>query len=208
MTGNSQNDEGTPVFHPVHQRRPDAWFPGDESASLLIAIEHTWEDIKRLADLRKAAEDAYDRRLLFKYVIIEVRSLTQMMDRLRTKVMTAQVYVASEQPPYRGISDQEAAAAREYWKKYSEAQKETERDLIAVRNKLAAHRDVSDWQVVMALWDKLDSTLIVRLLEAIPPAFNHAKELNIFEWNRQPEPGVIEILGGPVGPWLFEEPPW
>jgi hypothetical protein len=148
VTGNGQNDDqGAPVFHPVHERRPDAWFPGNESASLLIAIEHAWEDIKRLADLRKAAEDAYDRRLLLKYVIIEVRSLTQMMDRLRAKVMTAEVYVASEQPLYRGISDHQAAEAREYWRRYSEAQKAAERDLIAVRNKLAAHRDVLDWQV-------------------------------------------------------------
>jgi hypothetical protein len=35
-----------PVFHPVWQRNPAAWFPGDEAASLLVAGEHIWDDIK------------------------------------------------------------------------------------------------------------------------------------------------------------------
>ncbi len=38
---------------------------------------------------------------------------------------------------------------------------------------------------------------------AIPPALNHAKDLNIYEWNREPKPGVIEFLGCPITEWDF-----
>jgi hypothetical protein len=193
------------VFHPVHERSRTAWFPGDEGTSILVAVPHVWEDIERLGRLKGQAQDPYDRKLLLKYVIIEVRSLIELMNALHAKVMSADTYDVSQEPLYRGTSSAERATAREYWSKYSNAKKAVENDIIAVRNKIAAHRDFSEWQVVMALWDKLDGKLISTLLETVPAAFNHAKGLNIFEWNREPEPGVIEILGGPVGPWLFEE---
>lgn len=193
------------IFHPVHERSCDAWFPGDEGTSLLVAVLHAWEDIERLGRLRTQVQDGYDRKLLFKYVVIEVRSLIKLMDRLRAKVMSADTYEPGKKPLYRGVSSAEQATAREHWSKYSDARKAVENDIIAVRNKLGAHRDVSNWQVVMSLWDKLDAKLTSKLLDAIPAAFNHAKDLNIFEWNRQPEPGVIEIIGGPVGPWLFDD---
>lgn len=193
------------VFHPVHERSHTVWFPGDESTSILIAVLHVWEDIERLSKLRAQAQDPYDRKLLLKYVIIEVRSLIKLMDALHAKVMSATIYDEGQEPLYRGMSSKERAAARELWGRYSSAKKTVENDIIAVRNKIAAHRELSDWQVVMALWDKLDGKLISALLSTIPAAFNHTKDLNIFEWNRQPEPGVIEILGGSVGPWLFEE---
>ena len=200
-----ENEQSPGTFHPVHERSGDAWFPGNESSSLLVAIQHTWEDIERLIVLRKQVADDYDGKLLLKYMAIELLSLTQMMDRLRTQVMTAEVYPTDQEPLYRGISSSEHAEAKEHWTKYSDAKNAALRDLTAVRNKLAAHRDISDWQLVMTLWDKLDTGLIEGLLKVIPPAFNHAKDLNIFEWSRRPEPGVIEVLGGPVGSSLFDK---
>lgn len=195
------------IFHPVHERGGGAWFPGDEGASLLVSALHVWEDIERLSTLRDDVHEPYDKKLLLKYLCIEVRSLIELMDRLRAKVMSADTYESGQKPIYRGISSAERAAATEYWRNYSDASKAVKGDLIAVRNRIAAHRDMSDWQVVMALWDKLDGKLISGLLETIPAGLNHVKDLNIFEWNRQPEPGVVEFIGGPVGPWLFEDEP-
>ena len=207
MTESSNNDErdSSRTFHPVHERGSDAWFPGDDGASLLITGEHIWEDICRIAKIRSKTKDPYDRKLLLKYVIVELRSLIQIMGRLQTLVMTAETYESGQTPLYRGISIEERVMACKLWKTFSEAKRSTERDLISVRNNLGAHRAFSDWQTVTRLWDKLDISLIAKLLDSIPPAFNHTKDLNIFEWNREPEPGVIEFLGGPVGPWLFED---
>ena len=57
-----------PVFHPVWQREPSAWFPGDEKTSALIAGEHIWDDILRLIKIRAHRKDEYDRKLLLKYI--------------------------------------------------------------------------------------------------------------------------------------------
>ena len=91
------------IFHPIHERSRDAWFPGDDDTSLLVAALHAWEDIERLTRLRTQVQDGYDRKLLLKYVIIEVRSLIDLMDRLRAKVMSADTYVPGQKPLYRGI---------------------------------------------------------------------------------------------------------
>jgi len=200
---NYRDSSGT--FHPVHERGNDAWFPGNDAASLIVMGGHIWEDISRIAKIRLEAKDPYDRKLLLKYVIIELRSLMPIMGRLHALVMEAETYESGEKPLYRGISTEERTAACELWKTFSEAKRSTEKDVISIRNKLGAHRELSDWNLVMTLWDKLDSTLIDKLLDSIPPVFNLTKDLNIFEWNREPEPGVKEFIGGPIGPWLFGE---
>jgi hypothetical protein len=202
-----------PVFHPVWQRNPAAWFPGDEAASLLVAGEHIWDDIVRLHKIRSQRRDEYDRKLLLKYICIELRSLTEVMDKLQAKVMSADTYESGQKPLYRGISTEEREIARKLWLKYSKAKKQVENDLINIRNRIAAHRDfsyeskpiegVTGWNLVMLLWDKLELSLFKGLLESIPPAFNHAKDLNIYEWNREPEPGIFEFLGGTVSEWDF-----
>lgn len=201
----NKNRDTNSVFHPLWERDQEAWFPGDEGASLLIAGQHTWEDIERLVALRTQSKDNYDRKLLLKYVVVEVRSLIQVMDALHSKVMSADTYEAGQTPLYRGILSHERSVACVLWGEYSRARKAVVDDLIAMRNKIGAHRDVSDWRLVMSLWDRLDTELISGLLKAIPPVFNHAKDLNIYEWNRVPEPGVMEFLGGPIDPWFLGE---
>lgn len=196
--------EGTPSFHPVWERSEQAWFPGDDGASLLVAAEHTWSDIQTLLKMRSQRADDYERKLLFKYVVIELRSMIVLMDALRTKVMAAGVYERHEEPLYRGISREEREAASRLWRTYSKAKGEIQNDLIAFRNRIGAHRDSTDWQLWKRLWDEVSPEKLRALFNSIPPAFNHAKDLNIYEWNRRTEDGAIEILAGPVGPWLFE----
>ncbi|MGG6297859.1 hypothetical protein ACQ4M4_25990 [Leptolyngbya sp. AN02str] len=196
------------VFHPVWQRDPTAWFPGDEKTSALIAGEHIWDDILGLSKVRDRCKDEYDRKLLLKYICIELRSLIEVMDKLQAAVMSAEVYDVDTKPLWRGITNEEREVARELWKNYSTAKKQVESDLINIRNRIAAHRDfsyksktiegVTGWNLAMLLWDRLDVSLFKDLMSSIPPAFNHAKDLNIYEWNRTPEDGTIEILGGPV----------
>lgn len=103
-----------PTFHPIHERSQDAWFPGNESASLLIAIQHAWGDIERLSKLKKQTSDPYDKKLLLKYIVIEVRSLIVLMNRLQAKVMSADTYESNQKPLYRGISSKELSIAHEY----------------------------------------------------------------------------------------------
>jgi len=199
------------VFHPVWQRDPAAWFPGDEKTSALIAGEHIWDDILRLSKIRAQCRDQYNRKLMLKYICIELRSLIEVMDKLQSAVMSAEVYEVSTKPLWRGITTEERDVAKQLWKNYSTAKKQVENDLINIRNRIAAHRDFSynskkiegaiGWNLAMLLWDRLEIGLFEGLMSSIPPAFNHAKDLNIYEWNRAPEDGVLEILGGPVSKW-------
>lgn len=204
---NIQGSEDS-VFHPVWQRNPTAWFPGDEKTSALITGEHIWGDISRLNNIRDQCKDGYDRKLLLKYICIELRSMIEVMDKLQAAVMSAKVYEDDMQPLWRGITTEEREVARQLWKNYSTAKKQVENDLINIRNRIAAHRDfsynskkvegVTGWNLAMLLWDRLDIDLFKDLMSSILSAFNHAKDLNIYEWNRTSEDGVIEILGGPV----------
>jgi hypothetical protein len=92
------------VFHPIWQRSPAAWFPGDEKTSALIAGEHIWDDILRLGRIRSRCRDEYDRKLLLKYICIELRSLIEVMDKLQAAVMSAEVYEAGTKSLWRGIT--------------------------------------------------------------------------------------------------------
>jgi hypothetical protein len=47
----------TRIFHPISERSRDAWFPGDDGTSLLVAGLHAWEDIERLTRLRTQVHD-------------------------------------------------------------------------------------------------------------------------------------------------------
>ena len=137
------------------------------------------------------------------------------MDKLRAAVMSAEVYEVDTKPLFRGITTEQLEVARQLWKNYSTAKKQVEKDLINIRNTIAAHRKYSyeskriegltGWILVMHLWDKLEVDLFEDLISSIPPAFNHAKNLNIYEWNRIPEDGVIEFYGGRLSQWDFAD---
>jgi hypothetical protein len=207
---NSQIPEDS-VFHPVWQRDPSAWFPGDKKTSALIAGEHIWDDILRLLAIRNQSKDEYNRKLLLKYICIELRSLIEVMDIIQAAVMSAEVHEVDVKSHWRGITTEDLTVAKNLWKEYSRAKKQVENDLINIRNRIAAHRDFSyeskkvegetGWHLAMMLWDRLDLDIFKDLMSAIPPAFNHAKDLHIYEWNRIPEDGTIEILGSFINEW-------
>ena len=64
------DDRVIPPFHPVHQRDSAAWYPANEAASLLVHIDHIWDDILVLSQMRRKARDERDKRLLLKYIIV------------------------------------------------------------------------------------------------------------------------------------------
>lgn len=143
--------------------------------------------------------------------------MIEVMDKLQSSVMSSEVYEVGTKPLWRGISTEDRDIAKQLWKNYSTAKKQVEHDLINIRNKIAAHRDfsydskkiegVAGWNLVMLLWDRLEIELFKDLMSSIPPAFNHAKDLNIYEWNRTPEDGVMEFLGGSLSKWDFIDSP-
>jgi len=189
-----------PTFDPLQAQIDNVWFPGSTPTSLLVSGGHIWEDISTLLALRDRCQDDHERKLLLKHVIVELVSMLAAMDGLQGAVMTAEVYKPPALPLHRGISAQDRAKARGLWKAYSVAKNAVSEDLYAVRNKVGAHNNVSNWREWLELWGKVDRSLITGLLKAIPPAFNHASALNIYEWSISHEDGRRRVLGGPIDP--------
>ena len=194
------------VFHPVHLRDPEAWFPGNEAASLLLQSQYIWEDINHLADMHRKTQDGYRKKLILKYVFIELRSLIEVFDTLQGKVMKAEVFDPADRAsrPYRGVTLVESRHAKELYKTYTTAKAVTELSIIQVRNNIGAHRGNVNWQEVMRFWDEISMTTIQPLLDSIPSVFEYIKELNIYEWNRIPRDGTIETLGTVLYPDDFD----
>jgi hypothetical protein len=187
-----------PTFHPAHERSESAWFPGNEAASLLLQCRYIWDDIESLAEIRGNIKDAHTRKLLVKYLIIEIRSLIEVLDRLQAHVMKADVFNPETESAYRGLTYAEHAKAKELFKAYSRAKQETERLIIEVRDNIGAHRGNINWQQVMKFWDQVSIETVSPVLKVVPDVFETIKEFNIYEWNRYLPDGAIEFVGSRI----------
>ncbi|MQM38730.1 hypothetical protein KBTX_02749 [wastewater metagenome] len=193
------------TFHPVHERGQDAWFPGNEAASLLIHVNHIWEDLYALLRVRAGVSDAYTKKLFLRYAVIEVRSLIQVFDRMQVIVMQAPTFDPRERHGWRELTTEEKEQAKELFKPYSEAKKAVSDEVRNVRNAVCAHRENLDWQSVMSFWDAITPELIRPILNAVPAPFNFLKELDLYEWNRTPRDGTVEFIGPMIRPEYFED---
>lgn len=188
------------TFHPAHERSEFAWFPGNEAASLLLQCRYVWDDIEALARVHRSNREVYARKLLVKYLIVEIRSLMEVFDRLRAYVMQAEVFGRAEESVWRGLTPAEYEVARELFKDYSVAKQSVEKIIIGIRNNIGAHRGNIDWQQVMLFWDQVSVDAVQPILDVVPRVFDHLKELDIYEWNRRLPDGSIEILGPRIFP--------
>jgi hypothetical protein len=186
------------IFDPLDPTDDEVWFPGTAVTSQAVNCQHIWEDISCLLELRTASTNVHARKLLLKYVVMDVYSMFPALDVLHATIMEAETYTPPEQQPFRGISIGEKETAKKLWSAYSKARKAAEKPLRTIRNKIAAHRDVSDWQIWKQHWEQLKPDLVNDLLANIPPVVNHAKDLNIFDWNISHDDGTMTFLSGPI----------
>ncbi len=192
------------TFHPVHEHGPDAWFPGNEAASLLIQVGHIWEDISHLKGIQASQTDKYTKQLILKYVVIEVRSLIDVFDRLASLAMKAPVFDPSERQGWREITEKERENLASLLKEYSRAKSKVAKTIVSVRNEVGAHRGNTNWQEVRRFWEAISPDLINPLLASVPPAFEYIKELDLFEWNRVLKDGAHEFIGAQIRPGYFK----
>lgn len=188
------------VFHPIRESPPDAWFPGNEAASLAVQCSHIWEDILCLTKIRAATADKYARQLLLKHLVVELRSLLEVFDRLQSHVMRAEVYEPGASNPWRGLTLEEHARARALYKEYAGAKRQTERAIIDIRDNIGAHRGNLDWQQVRRFWSLVTVETIAPVLDVVPRVFDLVKDLNIYEWNRRFPDGSTAVLGSRIHP--------
>lgn len=192
------------TFHPVHERSRDAWYPGNDAASLVVQCNHIWEDLTVLVGLHNRLAAEYPKKLILKYALTELRSLVEVFDKLAAMAMNAGVFNPTERQGWREVTQQEREDTKRLLKGYSNAKRRTVRMVIDIRNNIGAHRSNIKWQDTMKFWDALTPELLIPLITSIPPVFNFIKELDLYEWNCSPEPGIVTFLGSRLRSEYFE----
>ena len=134
-----------PMFHPVHERDKGAWFPSNEAGSITSIISHAWEDIHCLSKIRKNIKADYERKLIFKYIIVELRSVVEQLEKLQGIIFTLIKGEPKDKLPSGYISETEAEEIKVLFKKYHTIKKEVEKDILERRRtELQALRN-SNW---------------------------------------------------------------
>jgi hypothetical protein len=196
-----------PTFHPIHRREKSVWYPGNDAADFLLQIRNVWEDILMLRGMIDRSSDQTERKLLFKYILVELYSILEPIKLLQDVIFTAPVRKPGEPVPWRSISEEEKETAKRLFRQHNVAKNNVESLVSEIRNKIGAHRDQLVWQRVMELWDSLEPQRFHDLLNTIPPIFGFAKELDLYEWTRQPDDsGAIEIFLSLKQPWVPVDP--
>ena len=164
-----------PIYDPFGERGPTFYHPANDAAMHLIAIQLIYRDIEKLLKLRRQ-KDGYAKRLLLKYVIIEIVSVdTQIVSLANTIISGATGYK---------LESNKLAIAKELYKQYTDVREKNWDKLKIIRNKLGAHRDRLDLLTIAELWDNIDIKSMWQILEAIPPLFNFFKDLNVYCWTK------------------------
>jgi hypothetical protein len=182
-----------PMFHPVHERSEKAWLPSNEAASLAVLISHAWEDLDCLLTIRGERNGEQERRLLFKYALVELRSIVEQLEKLQSIIFQVADNRTDRANLHGRISKEEEGELRILFKEYHSIKKLVEDDLVAIRNKIGAHRGVHPWNEIMALWDKIEPESFRPLFKIVQKLFEHLRKLDIYDWSRIPEKGTIEI---------------
>lgn len=185
-------ENAPPMFHPVHERDKGAWFPSNEAGSIASIISHSWEDILCLFKIRKNAKTDYEKKLLFKYVVVELRSVVEQLEKLQGIIFLIINGVPKDVELNGSICESEAEEIKFLFKKYHDTKKVVEKDIIEIRNKIGAHRGNEPWINIMNLWDKLEPDTFKPLLIVIPKLFEAITKLDIYDWTRIHEDGSIE----------------
>lgn len=182
-----------PMFHPVHERDEGAWFPSNDAASIASIISHTWEDIQCLFAIRRKSNNDYENRLLFKYIVIELRSLIEQLEKLQSIIFHLIKGGSKDKIQNGYVSEKEAEEIKALFKEYHSVKNVLEKDIISIRNSIGAHRGNHPWTNIMELWDKLEPEMFRPLFSVIPPLFDCIVKLDIYDWSRMPIDGGIEI---------------
>jgi len=166
-----------PIYDPFSERGPTFYHPANEAAMHLIAIRLIYRDIEKLASFYIGSSDTYTKKLMAKYIIIEIISVDSHIVGLANKIISGQTGYE--------IEPNLLTRAKELYKEYKDTRKKKWFDLKDIRNRLGAHREQLDLLTISKLWDKIDIKVIRQIVSSIPPLFNFLKGLNVYYWSKR-----------------------
>jgi hypothetical protein len=189
-------EKGAPAYHPVYRRPSDSWYPSNRAADLLIHLNHIWGDMEKLSEIRlKHKDDKVAEKLLFKYVLVEFRSLLEPLRELQTIIKKAEPLVKGKPAPSRYVTKRERENCQTVFKEFWRSLRIIEADLYLIRNDIGAHRGLHPWQHVEGLWEKIDPDKFTPVINQFLPVWNAVEHLNIYEWSRSFGDNSFSILG-------------
>lgn len=170
MTNETHSDElhssvfGTPAFDPFGDANPEHAKPGNEATRRLHATGMIWTDLMGLAKSIDAAEDARTKKLLLKYVCVELISLNAHIGPLGNDVIRD----LKQFDPKQRLA--EVDALRD---KYRYAYRAYHKDMKRVRDSIAAHRDEEraalTSEELQEIWGLIDEDKVNAILHAAGP---------------------------------------
>ncbi|MBI1803117.1 MAG: hypothetical protein HYR77_01490 [Ignavibacteria bacterium] len=175
-----------PIFDPFGERGATHYHPTNSAAIHLVAIQLTYRDIARLQRIYSRSRNRYTKKLICKYVIIELVSIDAHITSLANDVISGKV-------GYK-ISDSDLVEIKKVYKEYKAARKPKWSQLQAVRNRLGAHRDSLDLLTVSKLWDQVDTEAINTILRAVAPMLRLLMKLNVYTWSKSHRSGIISFI--------------
>lgn len=191
---------GRDAYNPVYRRESDAWHPTNEAADLLVHIAHIWEDIVRVNRVRDEIRDKLpdEATLLFKYILVEFRSLLDPLRRLQAVVMNADMLKKGKPAPFRYVTAKQLDEAKALFKDFWQGVRQKEADIITIRNTIGAHRGPQPWEQIESLWDRLDPAQFVTAMNKFVPLFKHLESLNLYNWSTTLPDGSLSIMGAQI----------
>ena len=165
-----------PIYDPFFESGPTFYHPANKAAMHLIAIRLIYRDIEKLFSIYRKSKDSYSKQLLSKYIIIEIISINNYINKLANKIIYRQTGYKIEQSTL--------TKTKELYKQYKNTINEKRDDLKNIRDKLAAHRDQLDLITISKIWSKIDIKAIKKIVNSIPPFFNFLNDLNIYCWTK------------------------
>ncbi len=170
-----------PVFDPFKLQGEDFYRPGNEPAACLMQIQYIYEDIAKLFEILARLQEEYERKLLSKYIIMELISMDRFIQRLADLIISGHLDFPAE--------PEEVERVKQLYKAYKRARKQHWKGFGKVRDKIAAHRDPLDLITIAKIWDSIDLRDILSILKSVPPFFNYVKGLNVFTWVKSEKTG-------------------
>lgn len=180
-------DYTSPIYDPFATPKNDDFKPYSKETNQLLHLYYIMRDIQLLYDIISKLKNNQQKRLLVKYMIIELVSVDEHLRKFANLLIAKKTDLI--------CSEIEIEQLKNLKKAYEQARKPHQKVLDNIRNKLAAHRDELHLEEIATLWQSINLDDLVDILNAAVHFFNFAKDLQeIYSWYKVQDTSQGEMI--------------
>ena len=177
------------IYDPFRTQTEDDWYPANDLARNLLLLRLRWEDITALAAIRSRTQDTDERKLLTKYLALEIFALHDIVKRVQSLVF---------QPDADMAHPEVLPRLRKTMRAYNREFREFSGLFTKVRNQLVAHSKDLQPTEIKELWDRLEPGALEPILRVMPTVFECLRDVGLDVWSKSGTRGTIR-LAFPLG---------